>query len=121
MKRERMITVILMELGTPCNIKGYKYIKQAVTMILEDDSYLDYMTKGLYPDLAKMNNTTSSRVERAIRHAIEVTFDVIRPEIVEKYFGNSIDPNKGKPVNSHFLASIAEHIRNIYGSRKSAR
>ena len=113
MKRESKIRNLLMELGTPCNVMGYEYIKQAVMLILEDNDYKHYVTKRLYPQIAKMNKTTSSRVERAIRHAIELTFDVIRPETIEKYFGNSIDPLKGKPVNSLFLATIVEHIRDM--------
>lgn len=113
MNMENKIINTLKDLGVPCNLLGYGYIKQALLMILQDSSYLKSVTKDLYPDIAKKNQTTASRVERAIRHAVEVVFDYIKPATIEKYFGNSIIDHKGKPCNSLFLATVAEYIQHI--------
>lgn len=110
MNREKEVVRILMDLGVPCHLRGYDLIRQAVLMMLEDKSYCFGITKALYPDIAKKNNMTAQNIERNIRHAIECTFKDILPEIREKYFGNSVLAEKGKPCNSQFLATIAERI-----------
>lgn len=107
---EEKVSKVLFELGVPHHIKGYAYIKQAVLKILEDESFRENITKWLYPDVAKVYYTTSSRVERAIRHAIEKVFKNTNFEVLDKYFGNSIDVCKEKVSNKQFLITIADYI-----------
>lgn len=112
----------LRDLGVPANIKGYDYLKEALGLVLGDPELLGYITKGLYPSIAKEYGTTTTRVERAIRPAIEVTFDRSRPDDIRAYFGNSYSPMKGKPTNSEFIATLAELIREevgVYGGKAS--
>lgn len=106
----------LRNIGVPANIKGYDYIKEAVGLVLEDPNLLGYITKGLYPAVAKEYETTYSRVEKDIRHAIEVTFDRIDHDTVRECFGNSYSPLKGKPTNSEFIATVAELVREEVGA-----
>lgn len=108
---ENVITKILHELGIPSHIKGYQYIRDGIMMIYEDPSLIGGITKVLYPTLAKKHNTTSSRVERAMRHAIEVGWIRSDWKITEDLFGQSVDFNRTKPTNSEFLVTIADKIR----------
>lgn len=98
----------LIKLGVPTHIKGYDYIKDAVMLSLKDKDMLHNVTKALYPDIAKHYKTTPLRVERAIRHAIEVTWLRGDPDTLNEYFGNTIDCTKGKATNSQFIATIVE-------------
>ncbi len=105
------ITNIIHEVGVPAHIKGYQYIRQAITMVVEDMELLGAVTKELYPAIAKKNNTTPSRVERAIRHAIEVAWNRGKLETINKLFGYTVHNDKGKPTNSEFIAIIADKLR----------
>ena len=104
------VTEILHQIGVPAHIKGYYYLRSSIKMVVEDQSILSAITKRLYPDVAKENGTTASRVERAIRHAIEVAWDRGNVEILEQYFGYTINSSRGKPTNSEFIAMIADKI-----------
>ena len=106
-----IVTNHMREMGTPCGIKGYNYVREAITMAVKDESILSNIVNGLYVDVAKVYNTTSSRVERAIRHAIMCTFNRGDIDVLNSYFGNSIDPNSGKATNKQFIATIANIIR----------
>ena len=108
---ETNITMYIQQLGVPAHIKGYQYIRDAIMMVIEDMDAINSITKFLYPTVAKHYNTTSSRVERAIRHAIEVAWDRGNPEILNELFGYTILSSKGKPTNSEFIAMIADKIR----------
>ena len=105
------ITKMLHELGIPSHIKGYQYIREAVNIIFENPSVIGGITKELYPDLAKKFNTTTSRVERAIRHAIEVSWNRGNLDFMEELFGYSVDIDKAKPTNSEFMVTIADKLR----------
>lgn len=104
------ITNILHELGVPSHIKGYQYIREAIMLAVENQDIINSITKTLYPTLAKKFNTTSSRVERAIRHAIEVAWNRGQIEMHDKIFGYTVNSNKGKPTNSEFIAMIADKL-----------
>ena len=108
---EALVTVSIHELGVPAHIKGYQYVRTAIMMVVENMELLNYITKQLYPVIAKKYSTTSSRVERAIRHSIEVAWSRGRPETMNKVFGYTIDTGKGKPTNSEFIAMVADKIR----------
>lgn len=108
---EGIVTNFMHELGLPAHIKGYQYIRTAIMMVVEDMDLLNYITKHLYPDIAKKYGSTSSRVERAIRHSIEVAWTRGKPETMNEIFGYTIDTGKGKPTNSEFIAMIADRIR----------
>ena len=95
----------------PAHIKGYQYLRDGIIMVIEDIDVLNQITKQLYPDLAKKHKTTPSRVERAIRHAIEVAWTRGQVEAVESIFGYTVNANKGKPTNSEFIAMIADKLR----------
>lgn len=110
MTRKEVIHELCKELGLKANLKGYNYIKVALEIILEHPEQLDYMTNRLYPSIADITGTTSSRVERSIRHAIECMVDTCPSETVYSVFGNVISPLKGKPTNSEFLAGLREEI-----------
>ncbi|WP_334290769.1 sporulation transcription factor Spo0A [Anaerovorax odorimutans] len=105
------ITNIIHEVGVPAHIKGYQYLRNAITMVVEDMDLLSAVTKELYPAIAKMNNTTPSRVERAIRHAIEVAWNRGKIETINNLFGYTVHNDKGKPTNSEFIAIIADKLR----------
>ncbi|NLL44671.1 MAG: sporulation transcription factor Spo0A [Mollicutes bacterium] len=105
------ITKILHELGIPSHIKGYQYIREAIGIIYEHPETIGGITKELYPELAKMFNTTVSRVERAIRHAIEVSWNRGNWELMEEIFGHSVDIDRAKPTNSEFIVTIADKLR----------
>ena len=108
---ESLVTEFIHELGVPAHIKGYQYMRTAIMMVVENMELLNYITKQLYPAIAKKYSTTSSRVERAIRHSIEVAWSRGRPETMNEIFGYTIDTGKGKPTNSEFIAMVADRIR----------
>ena len=103
------------EIGVPAHIKGYQYLREAIMMSVQDIEMLNSITKILYPTIAKKYQTTPSRVERAIRHAIEVAWSRGKVELLEEMFGYTISSGKGKPTNSEFIALIADKIRLEYG------
>ncbi len=105
------ITKMLHELGMPSHIKGYQYIREAISMIYNDSSLIGGITKELYPELASKFDTTVSRVERAIRHAIEVSWNRGNWDYMEEIFGHSVDIDRAKPTNSEFIATIADKLR----------
>jgi len=108
---EAIVTGFIHELGVPAHIKGYQYIRTAIMMVTENMEMINYITKQLYPSIAKQYATTSSRVERAIRHSIEVAWSRGRPETMNDIFGYTIHTGKGKPTNSEFIAMVADRIR----------
>lgn len=108
---EAEITNIIHEIGVPAHIKGYMYLREAITMVVNDMELLSAVTKELYPSIAKKYNTTASRVERAIRHAIEVAWSRGQIETINKIFGYTIHNDKGKPTNSEFIAMVADKLR----------
>ena len=105
------ITNIIHEIGVPAHIKGYHYLRDAIIMVVEDIELLGAVTKELYPAIAKANNTTPSRVERAIRHAIEVAWNRGKLETINALFGYTVQNDKGKPTNTEFIAIIADKLR----------
>lgn len=111
---ERDVTDMIHEIGVPAHIKGYQYLREAIMMSVEDAEMLGSITKVLYPTIAKKYQTTASRVERAIRHAIEVAWSRGRMETLDAMFGYTINTGKGKPTNSEFIALIADKIRLRY-------
>ncbi len=111
---ERDVTDMIHEIGVPAHIKGYQYLREAIMMSVEDPDMLGSITKVLYPTIARKNQTTASRVERAIRHAIEVAWNRGRMETLDALFGYTINTGKGKPTNSEFIALIADKIRLQY-------
>ncbi|GIM27935.1 stage 0 sporulation protein A [Clostridium polyendosporum] len=108
---ESEITNIIHEIGVPAHIKGYMYLREAISMVVNDMELLSAVTKELYPSIAKKYNTTASRVERAIRHAIEVAWGRGQVEAINKLFGYTIHNDKGKPTNSEFIAMVADKLR----------
>lgn len=111
---ENDVTDIIREIGIPAHIKGYQYIREAIMMTVNDMNLLNYITKLLYPTIAKKYKTTSSSVERAIRHAIEVAWNKGQIDVLEDMFGYTISAGKGKPTNSEFIALIADKLRLQY-------
>lgn len=107
---ETDITKMLHELGIPAHIKGYQYLRDAISMVVRDREMMEAVTKILYPEIAKKNYTSSSRVERAILHAIEVAWGRGSLEVIDELFGYTISTGKGKPTNSEFIALIADKI-----------
>ena len=108
---EQKVTNILHEIGVPAHIRGYHYMREAIMMAVNDMDVLNYITKELYPTIAQKMNTTSSRVERAIRHAIEVAWSRGKIDAIDNLFGYTINNHKGKPTNSEFIALIADRLR----------
>lgn len=111
---EKDVTDMIHEIGVPAHIKGYQYLREAIMMSVQDVEMLGSITKILYPTIAKKYQTTPSRVERAIRHAIEVAWSRGRMETLDALFGYTINTGKGKPTNSEFIALIADKIRLQY-------
>ena len=107
---ERHVTAIIHDIGVPAHIKGYQYLREAIILVVNDMDTINAVTKVLYPTVAKKFGTTSSRVERAIRHAIEVAWDRGDLEVLQKYFGYTVSNAKGKPTNSEFIAMISDRI-----------
>ena len=108
---EALVTNIIHEIGVPAHIKGYQYLREAIMMVVNDIDIINQITKQLYPEIAKRYKTTPSRVERAIRHAIEVAWGRGEQETVESIFGYTVSASKGKPTNSEFIAMIADKLR----------
>lgn len=108
---EALVTNIIHEVGVPAHIKGYQYLREAIMMVVENIDMINQITKQLYPEIAHKYKTTSSRVERAIRHAIEVAWGRGKLDIMENIFGYTVNANKGKPTNSEFIAMIADKLR----------
>ena len=117
--QERLITSIIHEIGMPANIKGYQYVREAIILTIKDVSMINAVTKELYPAVAKRYNTTSSCVERSIRHAIEVAWERGDLDALQRFFGYTVSNSKGKPTNSEFIAMIADHL-SIQNKTKTA-
>ena len=111
---ETQVTKIIHQIGVPAHIKGYQYLRTAILMTVQDSDIINSVTKVLYPCVAKKYSTTTSRVERAIRHAIEVAWDRGDVDTLNSYFGYTIQNNRGKPTNSEFIAMIADNLRLKY-------
>ena len=107
---ETLVTSVIHEIGVPAHIKGYQYLREAIMITVRDMDVINAVTKILYPEVAKRYATTPSRVERAIRHAIEVAWDRGDLETLQKYFGYTVSNAKGKPTNSEFIAMIADRL-----------
>ncbi len=107
---EEQVTAIIHEVGVPAHIKGYQYLREAIVIAVKDMDVINAVTKVLYPEVAKAFGTTASRVERAVRHAIEVAWDRGDLETLQKYFGYTVSNAKGKPTNSEFIAMIADRL-----------
>ena len=108
---EAEVTSVIHEIGVPAHIKGYQYLRDAIIMVINDMDVLNSITKQLYPSIAKQYNTTPSRVERAIRHAIEVAWSRGKMDTIDQLFGYTVNNGKGKPTNSEFIALIADRLR----------
>lgn len=108
---EEKITKIIQDIGVPAHIKGYLYLRESINIVINDIEYLGAVTKELYPAVAEKFNTTPSRVERAIRHAIEVAWNRGNLESIDQIFGYTVNNNKGKPTNSEFIALISDKLR----------
>ena len=108
---EALVTNVIHEVGVPAHIKGYQYLREAIMMVIGDIDVINQITKQLYPEIAKKYKTTPSRVERAIRHAIEVAWGRGQQDTVENIFGYTVSAAKGKPTNSEFIAMIADKLR----------
>ena len=111
---EAQVTKIIHQIGVPAHIKGYQYLRTAILMTIENNDIINSVTKILYPSVAKKYQTTTSRVERAIRHAIEVAWDRGDVDTLNAYFGYTIQNTRGKPTNSEFIAMIADNLRLKY-------
>ena len=111
---ETQVTKIIHQIGVPAHIKGYQYLRTAILMTVRDSDVINSVTKVLYPSVAKKYATTTSRVERAIRHAIEVAWDRGDVDTLNSYFGYTVQNNRGKPTNSEFIAMIADNLRLRY-------
>ena len=114
---ETDVTDIIHEIGVPAHIKGYQYLRDAIILSVNDMEMLNSITKILYPTIAKRHQTTPSRVERAIRHAIEVAWSRGKMDTIDQLFGYTVSNGKGKPTNSEFIALIADKIRLEYKNR----
>ena len=108
---EVLIRDILLELGAPDHLVGHPYVVQAILLVVEDRTYIDSITFGLYPQLAAQFDTTAARVERAIRHLIEVTWTRGDWDVLNRYFGNTISAEKGKPTNGEFIARLSNVVK----------
>lgn len=108
---KNLVTSVIHEIGVPAHIKGYQYLREAIMIAVDDMDVINAVTKVLYPEVARRFSTTPSRVERAIRHAIEVAWDRGDLETLQKYFGYTVNSAKGKPTNSEFIAMIADRLQ----------
>ncbi len=113
------VTGIIHEIGIPAHIKGYLYLREAILMVVEEVELLGMVTKVLYPRIAEKYDTTSSRVERAIRHAIEVAWSRNNIDTIKKFFGYTINTERGKPTNSEFIALVADRLRLTYRQKEA--
>ena len=114
---ETQVTKIIHQIGVPAHIKGYQYLRSAIIMAINDSEIINSVTKILYPSVAKKYSTTTSRVERAIRHAIEVAWDRGDIDTLNSYFGYTVQQGRGKPTNSEFIAMISDNLRLKYKIR----
>jgi two-component system response regulator (stage 0 sporulation protein A) len=108
---EYVVRELLLELGSPDHLVGHPYVVQAIVLVVQNRTYIDSITFGLYPQLAVMFDTTASRVERAIRHLIEVTWSRGDWEVLNRYFGNTVSADKGKPTNGEFIARMSNVVK----------
>ena len=106
-----MVTDIIHQIGVPAHIKGYHYLRESIILSIKNDDIINSVTKLLYPTVAKKFQTTSSRVERAIRHAIEVAWDRGDLDVLNSFFGYTINNSRGKPTNSEFIAMISDKLK----------
>ena len=118
---ETLVTNIIHEIGVPAHIKGYQYLREAIIIAVNDMDVINAITKVLYPEVAKAFGTTPSRVERAIRHAIEVAWDRGDLDTLQKFFGYTVSNTKGKPTNSEFIALIADKLQLQLKSAEAAQ
>lgn len=116
---QKSISKLLHELGMPAHIKGYQYIREAISLVYDNPDIIGGITKELYPELATKFDTTVSRVERAIRHAIEVSWNRGNWDLMEEVFGHSVDIDKAKPTNSEFIVTVADKLRLEYAKVSS--
>ena len=116
---KNLVTAVIHEIGVPAHIKGYQYLREAIMIAVDDMEVINAVTKVLYPEVASRFDTTPSRVERAIRHAIEVAWDRGDLETLQKYFGYTVSNTKGKPTNSEFIAMIADRL--VLEQKKESR
>ena len=110
MSTQTKIKEALFKAGVPAHLKGYHYLKTGIQLVLENPEKIHLITKVLYPEIAKKHDTTPSRVERAIRHAIEYMFDHVAPDTIEEFFGNSVPYGKGKTTNGQFIATLVGYL-----------
>ena len=115
-RKSEFIEDILLKLGVPCSLFGYNYLVYAITIASEDEIYIRKITKKLYPAVAEKFETTTSRAERGIRHAIETGWDRCEAEAVARYFKSSVSADRGKPTNSEFISRIAQLVRRECGN-----
>lgn len=108
---EILVTEVIHQIGVPAHIKGYHYLREAIILSIQDNEMINSVTKVLYPTVAKKFKTTSSRVERAIRHGIEVAWDRGDVDVLNSFFGYTVHTGRGKPINSEFIAMIADRLR----------
>ncbi|MGN0690483.1 MAG: sporulation transcription factor Spo0A [Oscillospiraceae bacterium] len=118
---EVIVTDIIHQIGVPAHIKGYHYLREAILLSIYDEEMLESVTKILYPTVAKRFDTTSSRVERAIRHSIEIAWDRGDVDTLNSYFGYTVNTGKGKPTNSEFIALISDKLRLKYKKQLNLR
>ena len=118
---EALVTNIIHEIGVPAHIKGYQYLREAIIIAVNDMDVINAITKVLYPQVAKNFGTTPSRVERAIRHAIEVAWDRGDLDTLQRFFGYTVSNTKGKPTNSEFIALIADKLQLQLKSAEAAQ
>ena len=109
--QEAIITDLLHNLGIPSHIRGYNYIKEGIMIVYRNNNGISYITKDVYPEIAKKYDTTSTRVERAIRHAIEVSWSRGDINLMEDIFGNSLNVNRDKPTNAEYLTTLADRLK----------
>ncbi len=105
------VTKVIHQMGVPAHVKGYQYLRDAIIFVVEEVNLMGAVTKELYPLIAEKYDTTASRVERAIRHAIELAWDRGNVEMMNKYFGYTVNMDKGKPTNSEFIAMVSDKLR----------
>lgn len=109
-KEEQYISEVMLDMGVPAHLKGYHYIRRAVMMAVEDMKVVGSVTKLLYPEIARSYNTTDGKVERAIRNAIEISWERGNRQTFERMFGYCMESGQGRPTNSEYIAAIADHI-----------
>lgn len=117
---EMKLTDIILQIGIPAHIKGYHYLRTGIIFVMKDPQLINAVTKQLYPMIAKKHGTTATRVERAIRHAIEVAWERGDPATLQSYFGNTMQLERGKPSNSEFIAVLSDKLRLKFDIKKAA-